>query len=116
MTENTEGVGAPTPLDRVDGPDHRAESPVLTQKKAFWRTFLQVGIPAIISFALILPEVIGEFVERFGYALPDGLRGALLGIAGAITLVSSMIAWFMANPKVLDWTRKHARFFALPTK
>ena len=116
MSENTEGVGTPTPADRVPGPDHRAESPVLTQSKAFWRTFLQVGLPALVSFALILPEVIGDFVEQFGYALPDGFRAALLGIAGAITLVSSMIAWFMANPKVLAWTRKYARFFALPTK
>lgn len=119
-TENTGGVGSPTPLppalDRTPGPDHRALSPVLTQSKAFWRTFLQVGLPAIIGLVGVLPEVIGEFVEQFGYALPPGLRLWLLGFAGALTLLSSMAAWFMANPKVLDWTRKHARFFALPTK
>ena len=115
-TEPTEGVGTPTPLDRVEGPDHRAEAPILTQKKAFWRTFLQVGVPALLSLGLILPEVIGEFVERFGEQLPDGFRAAMLGIAGALTLVSSIIAWFMSNPKVLAWTTKYARFFALPTK
>lgn len=120
MTENTEGVGTPTPqppaADRVPGPDHRAASPVLTQSKAFRRTFLQVGVPALVSLVLILPEIIGEFVERFGEQLPDGFRAAMLGIAGALTLAASIGAWFMSNPKVLAWTAKYARFFALPTK
>jgi hypothetical protein len=121
-TEPTEGVGGPTPgqydpaLDRVDGPDHRAEAPVLTQSKAFWRTALQIGPAALVSLCLVLPEILEEFVERFGTQLPDGLRLWLLGLAGALTLVSSIIAWFMSNPKVLAWTTKYARFFALPTK
>jgi hypothetical protein len=119
-TEPVGGVGAPTPLppelDRTPGPDHRAASPVLTQSKAFWRTALQIGPAALLSLCLILPEILEEFVQRFGTQLPDGLRLWLLGLAGTLTLLASISAWFMSNPKVLAWTAKYARFFALPTK
>jgi hypothetical protein len=103
-------------LDRVDGPDHRAQAPVLTQSKAFWRTALQIGPAALLSLVLILPAIIQEFVDRFGAELPDGFRLWLLGVAGFLTFLASVTAWFMSNPKVLAWTRKWAPFFALPTK
>lgn len=119
MTTNPEGIGSPTPLppelDRTPGADHRAE-PVLTQSKAFWRTALQVGPLALLSIVVVLPEIIQEFVERFGEQLPEGFRAAMLGVAGALTLTASIIAWFMSNPKVLELTRRFAPFFALPTK
>ena len=119
MTENTEGVGTPTPLPpAVDrpGPDHRADVSVSVPNKAFWRTMLQVGPAALLSLVLILPAVIQDVVDGFGQHLPDGFRLWLLGVAGFLTLAASIAARVMANPSVQEWLRTYAPFFSLPTK
>jgi hypothetical protein len=117
MTEQTEGVGVPTPLDRTDGPDHRAE-PVneLTPAKAFWRTVLQVGPLALLALVGILPEIIQVTVEGFGQHLPENFRVLLLGIASAITLTAAWAARIMALPRVQDWFRTYAPFFSVTKK
>jgi hypothetical protein len=115
MTENTEGVGTPTPLDRTEGPDHRAEPVTTAPDKAFWRTALQVGPLAILALVGILPEVIQITVDGFGQHLPEGFRAQLLGYAVALTALSATIARIMASAKVLEFTRKYAPFFS-PTK
>jgi hypothetical protein len=115
MTENTEGVGVPTPLDRTDGPDHRAEPVATEPNKAFWRTVLQVGPAAVLALVGILPEVIQEIVNGFGQHLPEGLRLWLLATAAALTAAAATIARVMALPRVIELTRKYAPFFS-PTK
>jgi hypothetical protein len=115
MTENTEGVGTPTPLDRTEGPDHRAEPATTDPNKAFWRTALQVGPLALLALVGILPEVIQITVDGFGQHLPEGFRAQLLGYAVALTALSATIARIMASAKVLEFTRKYAPFFS-PTK
>lgn len=115
MSEPVTGVGAPTPTN-PPGPDHRADAPVLTQAKAFWRTALQIGPAAVLSLVVILPEVLRGIVTQFGVSLPEGLRAGMLAVAGFLTLLSSITAYVMSNPRVLAWTAKYARFFALPTK
>jgi hypothetical protein len=109
MSENTEGVGVPTPLDRP-GPDHRAEP--TAPDKAFWRTALQVGPAAVLALVGILPAVIQEVVAGFGQHLPDGFRLWLLGAAVTLTAVSATVARVMALPQVLEFTRKYAPFFS----
>lgn len=113
-TENTGGVGTPTPLNRTDGPDHRAE-PGTDPNKAFWRTALQVGPLALLSLVGILPEVIQITVEGFGQHLPENFRLQLLGYATALTALSATAARIMASQRVLEWTRRYAPFFS-PTK
>lgn len=117
MSENTEGVGTPTPLDRTDGPDHRAE-PVneLTPTKAFWRTVLQVGPLALLALVGILPEIIQVTVEGFGQHLPENFRVQLLGFATGITVLAAWAARVMAIPRVQEWLRTWAPFFSVQKK
>jgi hypothetical protein len=118
MSENNiEGVGAPTPLDRIDGPDHRA-APVneLTPTKAFWRTLLQVGPLALITLVGILPEVIQVTVDGFGQQLPENFRLGMLAFAGALTALSATTARVMAIPSVQEWLRTYAPFFSVAKK
>lgn len=95
------------------GPDHRADPMAATDpNKAFWRTALQVGPPALLGLAVVLPEVIQITVDGFGQHLPEGFRLWLLGAAVTLTAASSTIAKIMANARVLEWTAKHAPFFS----
>lgn len=97
----------------VPGPDHRA-APVATTdpNKAFWRTALQVGPPALLALVIILPEIIQITVDGFGQHLPEGFRVWLLGAAVTLTAAASTIAKIMANARVLELTAKHAPFFS----
>lgn len=115
MSENAEGVGTPTPLDRTEGPDHRAEPAATEPNKAFWRTVLQVGPAAVLALVGILPEVIQEVVAGFGQHLPDGFRAWLLAAAVTLTAFAATAARVMALPRVIELTRKYAPFFS-PTK
>ena len=114
-TEPTEGVGVPTPLDRTEGPDHRAEPVTTAPDKAFWRTVLQVGPLALLALVGILPEVIQITVEGFGQHLPENFRAQMLAWAAALTALSATAARIMASAKVLEFTRKYAPFFS-PTQ
>lgn len=115
MSENTPGVGPSTPLAPIplNGPEHRA---VPVRSNAFWRTFLQVGIPAVLSLLVILPGVLQSILDGFGRQLPPDLYAVLVSITAGLTLAASILAKVMARPDVQLWLAKYAPFFAATKK
>lgn len=67
------------------------------------RTLVQVGIPAILVFVIIVPEIIRIVLDGYGDALPEELRLWLLGAAGLVTATAGVLARVMAIPAVNDW-------------
>lgn len=63
------------------------------------RTLVQVGIPAFLSFALVLPLII----EALGLPVDSELRLWLLAVAAGITAVATAITRVMAIPAVNAW-------------
>jgi hypothetical protein len=106
---------ATNPSAATPGPDHRAAvAPTgpTAPSKAFWRTVLQVGIPAFVGLVGIAPEVLQTVVDGFGQQLPQGFVLWLTGAAVTLTAASATLARIMASEKVLAWTRAYAPFFA----
>jgi len=66
------------------------------------RTIVQVGIPAFLSFALVLPLVI----QALGLPVTSALYLWLLSFAAAITAVAAAITRVMAIPAVNVWLTK----------
>ena len=79
-------------------------------RSRIWRTIVQVGIPAAIGLALILPDVIAAIDADLGEQLPPGFRVAMLGVAATITAVSGVMVKIMAMPKVNDWLSRWTPF------
>lgn len=103
----------PHPPVDLPGPDHRAETTgAAAPNKAFWRTALQVGPFAAVSLLLILPQVLQSILDGFGRELPPEVYGVLVSITATLTLVAAIAAKVMANPAVVEWTRKYVPFFA----
>lgn len=94
--------------------DHRAETATQAQYpwRAVIRTIVQVGIPAFLAFALLLPEIIEVFLEQFGEQLPEGLRLWLLGVAALVTGVAAVITRIMALPPAIDFARRYLPWLA----
>jgi hypothetical protein len=63
------------------------------------RTIVQVGIPAYLAFALVLPQII----EALGLPVDSQLRLWLVGVATGVTAVAGAIARVMAIPAVNAW-------------
>lgn len=66
------------------------------------RTVVQVGIPAFLGFALVLPQVI----EAMGLPVDSELRGWLLAFAAGVTAIAGGLARVMAIPAVNAWLVK----------
>lgn len=66
------------------------------------RTIVQVGIPAILGFALLLPQLI----EALGLPVDSELRLWLVGVAAVVTAVAAAITRIMAIPAVNAWLTK----------
>lgn len=66
------------------------------------RTLVQVGIPAFLSFALVLPLVI----DALGLPVTGGLYLWLVGFAGGVTAVATGLSRVMAIPAVNAWLVK----------
>ena len=66
------------------------------------RTIIQVGIPAFLSFALLLPAII----EALGLPADSRLRLWLLGVAAVVTAVAGALSRIMAIPAVNGWLVK----------
>lgn len=66
------------------------------------RTLVQVGIPAFLSFALVLPLVI----DALGLPVTSGLYLWLVGFAGGVTAVATGLSRVMAIPAVNAWLVK----------
>lgn len=67
-----------------------------------FRTIVQVGIPAFLSFAGVLPLVI----DALGLPVTSGLYLSLVGFAGGVTAVAAGLSGVMAIPAVNAWLVK----------
>ncbi|GAA3399424.1 hypothetical protein [Pseudarthrobacter polychromogenes] len=94
--------------------DHRAETTTQAQYpwRAVIRTIVQVGIPAFLAFALLLPEIVQAFLDQFGEQLPEGFRLWLLGVAALVTGVAAVITRIMALPRAIDFARRYLPWLA----
>lgn len=63
------------------------------------RTLVQVGIPAFLTFALVLPQV----VEALGLPVDSALYLWLVGAAATVTAVATALSRVMAIPAVNGW-------------
>jgi hypothetical protein len=66
------------------------------------RTAVQVGIPAFLTFALVLPMII----DALGLPVDSELRAWLLGLAAGVTAVAAGLSRVMAIPAVNQWLTK----------
>lgn len=60
------------------------------------RTIVQTAIPAFLTFALVLPQII----EALGLPVTSELYGWLIGLAAGVTAVAAAITRIMAIPAV----------------
>ena len=63
------------------------------------RTIVQVGIPAFIAFAVVLPQII----DAAGLPVESSLYIWLVAVAAGITAVAGGLARIMAIPQVNAW-------------
>lgn len=66
------------------------------------RTIVQVGIPAFLGFALVLPQVI----DALGLPVDSAVYLWLIGAAGVVTAVAGALSRVMAIPAVDAWLDK----------
>lgn len=78
---------------------HLAVPDIINKGQRVLRTIVQVGIPAFLGFALVLPQII----EALGLPVDSELRLWLVGVAAAVTAVAGAIARVMAIPAVNLW-------------
>jgi hypothetical protein len=86
--------------------DHEAKSVLVEdiwfKSQRVLRTIVQVGIPAFLAFALVLPQII----DAAGLPVDGALYAWLIGAAGVITAVAAGISRIMAIPAVNLWLTK----------
>lgn len=94
--------------------DHRAETS--TQAAYPWRavirTVVEVGIPAFLALALLVPEIIQIILDQFGEQLPAGARLWLLGVAALITGVAAVLTRILALPRAIEFARRFLPWLA----
>lgn len=99
-----------TPSRLTDGPDHRAV-PTATQSlhpmRAVIRTVVAVGIPAFLTFAALVPEIVQTILDGLGRDLPEGFRLGMLAVAAGVTTAAGILTRIMAIPGLVEWTRKY---------
>lgn len=78
---------------------HLAVSDIWFKGQRVLRTTVQVGIPAFLTFALVLPQII----EALGLPVDSDLRLWLVAVAAAVTAVSAALSRTMAIPAVNLW-------------
>lgn len=81
---------------KVDVPD------IWYKSKRVLRTLVQVGIPAFLTFALVLPQIIAAL----GLPVDGPVYLWLIGAAGVVTAVAGALARVMAIPAVNAWLTK----------
>ena len=82
--------------------------------RAVVRTVLQVGIPAFLTLALVVPQIVDAILEQVGEAAPSWLRSSLLAVAAGVTAAAAIITRVMAIPQVEAFlrSRKFLRWLA----
>lgn len=78
---------------------HLAVPSIIDKGQRVLRTIVQVGIPAFLTFALVLPEII----RALGLPVDSALQLALVGFAATLTAVAGAITRVMAIPEVDRW-------------
>lgn len=78
---------------------HIAVPDIVNKGQRVLRTIVQVGIPAFLLFALVLPQVI----QALGLPVDSQIYGALIGFAAAVTAIAGAITRVMAIPAVDQW-------------
>lgn len=66
------------------------------------RTLVQVGIPAFLTFALVLPQII----DALGLPVDGPVYLWLIGAAGVVTAIAGALSRIMAIPAVNAWLTK----------
>lgn len=75
--------------------------------RAVARTMIAVGIPGILSVAVVIPAIIEIILDEAGEAMPPGLRVRLLAVSAAATIVAGIITRILAIPAVEAFLRAH---------
>ena len=78
---------------------HIAVPDIANKGQRVLRTIVQVGIPAFLGFALVLPQII----DALGLPVDSKVYLALVGFAAGVTAVAGAIARVMAIPAVDRW-------------
>ena len=77
-----------------------------TQVAHPWRAALRTAVAVLLGLALVLPivwAIIGEELEKVGWAIPEPI-GTVVGIIiAAITAAAAIVTRVMAIPAVSDW-------------
>ena len=81
-------------------------------RRAVIRTVVEVGIPAFLALALLVPEIVQVILDQFGEQLPAGARVWLLAVAALITGVAAVITRILALPRAIDFARKYLPWLA----
>jgi hypothetical protein len=94
--------------------DHLAPQPTQAQYpwRAALRTFVQVVIPAVVGFGLLVPIIISTFLGAAGDILTPEQKAWLIGVAAAVAAVAGGISRVMALPAVVAWTQKYLPWLA----
>lgn len=86
--------------------DHEAKKvsvqDIWYQGQRVLRTIVQVGIPAFLTFAGVLPVII----DAVGLPLDSGVYLWLIGAAAVVTAVAGALSRIMAIPAVNTWLTK----------
>ena len=78
---------------------HLAVPDIVNKGQRVLRTIVQVGIPAFLGFALVLPQII----EALGLPVDSQVRLALVGFAAGVTAIAAALTRIMAIPAVDRW-------------
>lgn len=75
-----------------------------TQVRYPWRTvrrtIVQVGIPAVLTLGIVVPQIVQIILEEAGETMPARLRVWLLGASALVTAAAAVLTRIMAIPAV----------------
>ena len=77
-----------------------------TQVAHPWRASLRTAVAVLLGLALVLPivwAIIGEELEKIGWAIPEPIGTVVGVIIAAITAAAAIVTRVMAIPAVSDW-------------
>ena len=77
-----------------------------TQVAHPWRASLRTAVAVLLGLALVLPivwAIIGEELEKVGWAIPEPVGTVVGVIIAAITAAAAIVTRVMAIPAVSDW-------------
>lgn len=82
--------------------------------QAVKRTIVQVIIPTLVTFGLIVPLIIQAILDEVGESMPPRLRVWLLGASAIVVGFSAVLAKVMAIPQIDTWLKRNANLGSQP--